>query len=313
MTENRVYGGLLVVLLFLAYLSWHHEPPEPGSSAVVLAGAAPEALERVRLETRSATVTVDARQAPPWIVVEQAGRRFELAGNSAFEKARAELAELEALRSLGRPSGEARERTGLEAPQGHLEVSAAGKTVALELGKKTPGGRDWYAQRAGDDEVLLLSGTLVTDLLAARGRFMQRQVVTAAADTIAKARIEAGGVTLEVIHGNRLSPRDAFWARSDTPEVADAALGNYLEKARQLPVQSYPPKAELPVDPTPVLTLSWLGGSDELLEQMALFRAERDGTLRYYAESPATGRLAELPRSTAEQLERDLSLVLDGG
>lgn len=308
--ENRIYAALLVALLAAAYASWTQEGA-PAEVAVALLDAPPSSLERLELEGRTSTVTavlqeIEGTRRALFTVKNQQGLRT-FWSNEAFEKDLEKYAKLEAVRSLGRLSGEDLDQTGLDAPSRRVRITAGGRTSELDVGGETNGARDFYVRRKGEDEVHLVVRRLFADLEVPGNRYMQRKLRRAPAKDVASVVLEAGGRKVELLHKNRLSPQDAYWAQLDTPETVAEAAGNFVEKIERLSALEYldAPRADR-FDAAPmVLQIRWMG-ADGPLDTLELRRGD-DG--RYWGRTAATHAPVEVSKSTGEQIESDLALV----
>lgn len=312
--ENGALGAALLALMVGAYMSWHHEPDAPDDTTVRLLDLELDELDAVRLTGPTATVAVSffdhegRRRA--WLELERGPHERAFVGNPAFMKALEELAGLEALRSLGRLDADAVASAGLDAPKRRLELRARDTTHALELGGRTNGARDFYARRPGEAEVFLLRGRTITDLEAPEARYMQRRVRAARLRDVGGLNLTAGERSREAIHKNRLSPGDAYWAWADAPDTVAEALGSWITKLERLSVQDFLTEPERFEAATPVLRVRWTDPEGETLDTLELRELSVGERTEWLARSKALGRPARMPRGTAEQLARDLEVVL---
>ncbi len=311
MNENRIYGGLLLALLVLSYLSWHHEPDRPGGRRVPLSDIRPAELERVVLFAPTATVTVTfptldgSRRA--WFEFETKTRTRRFAGNAAFDTALEGLARFEALRSLGRVEPELLQEMGLAAPKRRMALTGRTELV-FELGERTPGARDFYARRPGEAEVFLIPGAPINDFETPAGRYMQRKLRVAPLADVASIELRAGEESRVLLHQNRLSATDSYWAFSDAPDTPSEALGNYVDKLEKLSVSEYLEPDDFE-SAALVLTVLWKDKGEQVLDRMELRRPGELKNSHYYARSAAVAAPVKVPVFFGEQLEKDLSVV----
>lgn len=314
--ENKIYAGLLAVLLVLSYLSWHRAPDEPGTSKVTLLDARPESLRKVELHSPTSTVTVELRgegeDRYAWIEVLRGKRSKRFVGNRALNDAAKGYAKLEAARSLGTVKDDRLAETGLDAPKTTLRIVLGQDERVFEVGGRTSGARDYYVRPEGGAEVFLLPSHLINDLERPEGRFMQRRLREAPLEDVVRLRIEAEERSTEVLHENRFSPRDAFWATPDKPDTVSDILGNYVDKLERLTATEYLDDPERFEAATPVLSAVWIDEDGEVLDRLEIRKSGEGDDVEYYGRSRATRVPARLVRFNAQQLESDLSLVLGG-
>lgn len=313
MNENRVYAVLLVALLGAAYVTWSRSDETPDENKVALIGGQAAGLEALTLVTTTATVQLnmtdtDGVRRGVFTTINRQGKRSFLS-NETFEDAVESYAKLEALRSLGKLTKDEQSEVGLNRKFRKLALDVAGTTYRFRLGGRTNGARDHYAQREGSDEVYLLPSALIADLELPQGRYMQRKLRRADGKDVAGAVINAGDRQLEGVHKNRLAPREAYWAQAETPDDVAEALTNFLKKVETLSALSYLDGDEAFQAAEPVLELVWKGEDGQTLDTLELRREGPKG--RYLARSKTTVRAVEVPRSSAAQIESDLSVILD--
>jgi hypothetical protein len=120
--------------------------------------------------------------------------------------------------------------------------------------------------------------------------------------------VKAGGKEKRLLHKNRLSAKDAFWADADKPDERSETVENYIHKLDNLTATKYAtdekpfPKAD------PVLEVVW-SEDDKVLDTLALGRSGSGSGTVYYVSSGATHQAVEVSRATAEQIERDLATI----
>lgn len=308
--ENRIYTALLVALLAGAYASWTYEDT-PTETAVALIDAPPAALEKLELKGRTSTVTAVLEDVEGTLrarfTVEKKPQRRTFWSNETFEEDLGKYARLEAARSLGALEADELEQTGLDAPSRTVSIITQGQTLELEVGGETNGARDFYVREKGKAEVYLLSRRLFMDLESPGNRFMQRKLRRAPAKEVVSATLTAGDRSLELLHKNRLSPKDAYWSTADAPETPAEAAGNFMDKIERLSALEYldASRAERFEGAPVVLRVAWTGTA-KALDTLELRRAQ-DG--RYWARTAATHAPVEVSKSTGEQIESDLALV----
>ena len=306
MREIIGWGGLLVVLAAASYLS-HFSTPDGPRRAEPLARLG--GLSRVELRTETATVTIER--------LREDGERFTrirvgdevFTGNAALDERMDELAELTPERTLGELGPEQLDKTGLGG-KGSLQLFE-GEELALDLalGDRAGGAGARYARIRGREVVHLLDARLVSDLAAARSRYMQRSLLSTEVRELYGVRLRAGDRVERFVHVNRLSARDDYWARPEAEDRIAEEASNYVDKLLRLAARRYVDEAAFEAA-APVLSTTWTGEDDRELERLELRRAGDAASPRYLARSTATRLPVEVPRGAAEVLERDLALVL---
>lgn len=320
MTENRLYGALLLALLVAAYLSWHQDDEAPADTAVALLNERPQDLQRIELRAKTATVVVTYREDEagaryPWFEVERNGQTKAFVANEAFEKAEKTYAKFEALRSLGKLDGDTLKQTELQTPARTLTITTAKGSDTFEIGAQTPGARDYYVRQAGQAEVFLVKGNVVSDLEFPASRFTQFKLRNTGLDKVKHIRIRAGDKVTEGIHQNPMSPSDAYWAFTEKPDKVAQTLGNYIAKVEQLSALEYVSDREQFDTAAPVFELIWTGEGGGEVGKVDLRRRTVDGGTgkpEYLARSPVSRVPVKVLTSLGEQLEADLALLFEG-
>jgi hypothetical protein len=318
MKEVRLLTLLLAVLLVGAYASWTRE--EGGSKTadaeekIAIYSAAPDDIKSVTLITRTQTVSVARREGADggksysWFTLGAGPMARGFAGNDQTKSLWESFAPFQALRSLGSQLPD-KELTELKLDKNpfKLVVKMAHGERSFEVGGRTYGSRDWYLRPAGSKEVFVVPSKVLADLESPEGRFMQRKLRDAELKDVSTVVIKAGGKEKKILHKNRLSAKDAFWADPDKADERNETLENYIHKLDNLSATKYAPDAKA----EPVLEGQWFE-DDKLLDTMTLLRTgglgEKDKT-SYFARSGATHVQVEVSRVSAEQIERDLSTV----
>lgn len=311
--EVRVLGVIVIALLIGAYLSWTKKAEKATTEKVTLVDLKPDDLAGMEMHTKTQTVSVSQREEGKtkyyWFSLESGSRKRGFVGGKAVKDLIESFAPLKAIRSLGSDFTPAQlDEMKFTKVEGKLILHMRGGDRVLDLGGRSYGARDWYVRPAGGKEIYLVSSRVLADLEFPEGRFMQRQLKTLEPKEIAAVTIKAGDQVKKAIHGNMLSEKDAFWADEATPSEANETLGNYLDKLNSLTAVSYLEESVL-ADATPVLEVAWYK-DDEPKENMKLLRIADGDKHKYVAVSTATILPVEVTRSTAEQLEQDLAVVL---
>lgn len=315
MNEVRIYSVLLVVLLLAAYTSWTREEPGETDTKVVLLEAQPEEIKGLKLVTRTQTISLSWRdlqgERTPWFTTKSRTRTRQFAGNSEVKTMVKRFAPFEALRSLGKDlSEEELKTTKLDANTSKLTVAAGNTERSFVVGGKTGGSRDFYVQRAGDSEVLLVASKTLSELQYPDGKFMQRKLRRQDKKDVVAIEVEAGGVKKRLLQQNRLAPTEAFWSAASTPDEKNDELGAWADKLEKLTVLDYLESEDDHKKGTEVFTARYLGEDDKVLSEIKLRRDGDGKKATYTAMSTATRWPVKVTRFTAEDLEKTLATVL---
>lgn len=320
MNELKIYGALLVALLGGAYWSWTREDPAATTSdKVTIVEGLPGQLKAVTFFAKTATITVTKKREDKggdyhWFVVEQHGKKKSFLGNDKVEKMLEGFAPLKGLRSLGKLEGAELAETKLDKPERRLVLSFESGDRELEVGGRTSGARDHYVRIKGQTQVFLVGSAVLGDLELPEGRFMQRKLRNEPLNEVGKLMVAANGKTKVLLHQNRLSPNESYWAAETKPDEKNETLGNWVDKLDKLTAVDYgTEEAKLPLEAegTPILEATWYGDDGEkTLSTISLWKVGDDKKTDYYARATATRRPVKLSRLAAEQLEKDLESVL---
>lgn len=222
------------------------------------------------------------------------------------------LANLKASRVMGKIPPERLGEFGFDKEDlGTLKVVVAGKEHSLVLGEKTPGGSDRYVRNPVTGEAYVIAGTIANDLTSADNRLVEREFHDFGEEKVAKVVLKAGEGSREIV---RHAVEKDFWARPDSPDTKDETVSNWMTKLDRLRVTSYVES----LDPAPkpeeqVVQLEYYNdrgrrlGFLELVRRPATDSKERPD---YVARSERTRWHATVLRSTAEQIDQDLSSVM---
>jgi hypothetical protein len=310
--EVKLLSVLVAGLLVAGYASWTKKDTVVSAEKVTLSDVKGEALSGVVLVTRTQTVSiarraVDGREVS-FFEIDQAGRKRGFKANKQVSALLDGFGPFEAVRSLGALEAKQLDEVKLTSPQAKLILRVGGKDKVFELGTRTFGTRDWYVRAAGGREVYVVASKVIGDFEYPEGRFMQRQLRDLAEKDVSKVVLKAGGRERTFVHQNRLSEKDAFWAKADAPDQRDETIDNYLHKLDGLTATQYVEPAVV-AQATPVLSVSWFE-DDKPKESLDLVRAGGPGVEKYYVTSTATALPVEVPSSSASQLEQDLATIL---
>ncbi|MBI2377543.1 MAG: DUF4340 domain-containing protein [Deltaproteobacteria bacterium] len=313
MNEARALSAILAVLLVASYLTWTREEKKETSGApqkVTVVDAKSEDLKEVVLITRTQTVALqrkkDAEQKPySWFEIETKSGKRGFVGNDKTADFMKDFAPFVALRSLGTALDDKElEETKLKHPEKKLVLRFEKNDRVFSIGGRTYGSRDHYVRPRDGKEAFLIESKLLGDLEYPEGRFMQRNLRELEPKNVTDIVIRARGKERRVVHQNRLSDKDAYWADANKPDEKNETLENYVDKIEKLTARKYRPAGEEPKGEA-VLEVVWLEDG-KVKETMMLEKAKDE----YFARSGVTHLWTEVSKSTAQQLETDLETIL---
>jgi len=222
------------------------------------------------------------------------------------------VASLKASRVLGKLAPERIGDFGFDKTEfGTLDVVVGGKKHSLAFGEKTPGGSDRYARDTATGEAYVIPGLIANDLTSADNRLIEREFHDFGEEKIGKVVLKAATGGREVV---RHAVEKDFWARPESPDTKDETVSNWMTKVDRLKVTTYVEALDPPAKPEDeVVSLEYWSDHGRKLGFIELVRRpSKDGKEKpdYVARSERTRWYATVLRSTAEQIDQDLSSVL---
>jgi hypothetical protein len=323
MNEVKVYGTLLGALLLGSYFSWTREDKSASTEEkVTIADLSKDSLRSITLYAKTQTIAVSFKKDAqgkdfPWFTVEQAKKTRTFAGNDKVDKMLESFAPFTAIRSLGKLTGADLSETKLDKPEHKLILGSKSGDKVYDVGGRTSGARDHYIRAKGGSEVYLVGSSVLGDLEFPEGKYMERRLKTAALKDVGKVSISANGKAVTVLHKNRLSPNESFWASDATPDEKSETLGNYLDKLDKLTAVEYGAEEApypKPEQGTPVLIATWYGEDEKTVNATVEIWKKGEGKdAEFYAQSNTTHVPVKVSRFSGEQLERDVATIMEGG
>jgi len=316
--------GLLAVAGALAWnmSARNAEPTLAGGPTVDLwrveadqvAGVVFESAEkRVAIEPKHdavgdyAVVTIETFRKPEAQdagVAEQAGSQTKrFVSVDGAEKVRQGLARFKVLRTIGKVDATRASEFGLDKPEGKLRVTLAQGPRTLTVGSSTPGGGNYYVRDESTGLVQVAVGDPIAILIYAESRLIERDLHGFKTDEVTRIGIEAGGKKRQL---TRVTGKPNAWADATTPTQQDETASNWVTKLTQLRVAGYEEK--LSASPAPIVRVEY-GGAKTNLGFVELFKVPGANEPRYVVRSERSRWFAEVMKSQAEQLERDVALV----
>lgn len=246
-----------------------------------------------------------AEPAAPPTRTEETRRVF--LGNEVATQLWSDLSPLVALRDLGREDALDTAALGFDEPSATLVVHRASGPLELTIGGETYGSRDRYVRHGG--RVLLVDDATLRPLIYANARLTERALQPLPEKDVVRVEVsDPEGRSATLLHVNASDPAKAFWARSDTPDTADAAAGTWLGKVFRLRLLQYVDEAELETELRPLFRYTVHGRSASWTVEVA--SAGEGSEQVYYARSDFNRGLVELTHSLAAETVADLSAAL---
>jgi hypothetical protein len=220
------------------------------------------------------------------------------------EKVRQGLARFRALLTIGKVDAKRATDFGLDKPEGTLRVGLVGDPRVLTIGASTPGGGNYYARDEKTGLVHVVVGEPIATLMYAEGRMVERDLHGFKTDEATRIAVQAGGKRRQLV---RVANRPNGWADTDSASKEDETASNWVGKLMQLRVTSYEEKFQN--TPTPIVRVEYADTKTNLgFIEIFKVQGSSDST-RYVVKSERSRWFAEVMKSQAEQLERDVSLI----
>jgi hypothetical protein len=227
-------------------------------------------------------------------------------GVKAADETIDKLAQMGAVRALGKVDAGRAAEFGLDKPEGTLKVKLAGKEHVLVVGGNTPGSSERYAKYGASGEVFAISGDLMQGLQFAETRLMEREFHGFEMETVTRLRLVKGAKSRELV---RIAGKQDAWADAATPTKADETVGNWLSKLSRARIVDY---VETP-NPAPgpdalSVRVEFFAGPKNLgFLELYKLRGGPDG--EYVARSEQTRWYAKVMASAAEQADQDVATL----
>ena len=327
--------GLLVLASAAAFSIWTREekPEQDKADTVEVWGGTPDAVEAVAFDGKQRTVKIQPKKDAlgRWYVVTMdkevavpAPRASADAGApppapppkheittflsmKAGDELMKKLANLKALRALGKADASKLADYGLDKPDGTLKIKLGGKEQVLTIGAQTPGGSERYAKYATSGEIFALEGDLIQTLSFADSRLTERELHAFQNDEVKKITISKGNKTRDVV---RVTEKKDAWADAATPGKPDETVVNWLTKVERLRALEFVEKpAQAPTPEQAVVRLEYFAGAKSL-GFLEVYKVNGEKGPEYLGRTEYTRWYVKLVSSSAEQLEQDLGALL---
>ena len=316
MKEVKFLSAVLIAILMMLYLDTREDKVSESDTEITIAATNASDIIGLRLVTRTQTISMAIKKDAdgdeyPWFRIESKSSTRAFVANDKTKKLVAKYARLQAIRSLGKDfSPPEIEKLKLHSPMRRLVIQQSSENKTFELGGRTHGARDHYIRAKDGSEVFLIAKKTIADLESPESRLMQRKVISAKLEDVSSAIITDKNKTIEILRKNRLSKKDAFWASKKEPEQRNETLGNYMSKLLSVTARGYGTSEKPLESESLLLRMKLLNESEDVIDE---FEISKGATKRpsYLIRSKATRQMAEIRRTLGEQLEQDLSSVLN--
>ncbi len=147
-------------------------------------------------------------------------------------------------------------------------------------------------------------GEPISTLEYAESRMAERDLHGFKTDEVMRLAVQAGGKRRQLV---RVAGKPNAWADAVKPPVEDETASNWVTKLSQLRVNAYEERSQN--TPTPVLRVEYADAKSDL-GYIELFRVtEGNAPMKYLVRTERSRWFAEVVKSQAELIERDVALV----
>ncbi len=214
------------------------------------------------------------------------------------------LARLKVVRTLGKLEKTRFPEFGLDKPTGTLKIDFANGPRTIIVGASTPGGGNYYIKDEQSGVVQVAVGDPFSALQYADARMSERDLHGFKAEEPVRITIRASGKQRQLV---KVPSKSNAWADASAPAAQDETASNWVSKLAQFHVTGY--FETLASAPTPILRVEY-GDTKSELGYIELFRVNEGGEgSKYVVRTERARWYAEVVRSQAEQIEKDVALV----
>jgi hypothetical protein len=263
-----------------------------------------------------------AAMQPPAPVI-KVRKVVEFKGNKSVEELMKGLANLAAVRALGKVDGDKLKAFGLVDSKKSLTLVAGSSPRVFVIGGNTYGNMDMYLQSKEDGRVYVVRPRLLQDFQYAEFRLMDRGLHSFENNEIERATVSTPDAKKRVlVQQNRRDPAGSFWADEATPQQRKDLFRNWMTKVLGLRVLEYANPEKKPEGLKPILLVEY-GAAGKPLGYLRLFRREgalplpkpgaapsTDEAGDYYAVTENSRSLVKLGKPMGDEIARDIVNVL---
>lgn len=283
-----IQGGLAVIGLVAAYVTWQRPKDTSKAAAVVIVDATKNSLEKVRYEDGTRAVTLEKKDRFLVTLAFLPGKRpaidagvtlVEVDGgvdggvmanfkppepqpdrtvfaNDRADAVWAKLTPFEGTRALGKLPDAKLEEVGLTKSERKLELTVSGLPRRFTISRPVSGLIGNYAQDEQSGEVFLISSSLFNDLDPASQLLVDRRLHLFKPTEYDGFTVKAAQKEVAFVQTGADIPQTTKVARAATPDKADELAKNWHEKIwNRLIVTDVLERDELPKAGAPVVRL----------------------------------------------------------
>jgi hypothetical protein len=265
-----IQGGLALVGLTAAYLTWQRRPELQAGEAFVLDITKNE-LQQVRFDddsmkswvelqlagddngsfvmVRVPARTLDAKGTPP----DQAKPAPErlLRGNDAAKTLYERFAPLRATRALGVLDAAKLKDLRLDEPKRHLTVQTRAGRRVFDLATPPTGGNDPYLRDKADGRVFVIARPILTDFSTAATSLIERRLHNFRLEEVDRVLLAAGAAKKNWRLARTADGQGVEFALTATPDKPDPTARAWHERAFNLGMAEILGKGEKPAEGDP--------------------------------------------------------------
>ncbi|MFH1132428.1 MAG: DUF4340 domain-containing protein [Pseudomonadota bacterium] len=237
----------------------------------------------------------------------------EFKGNEKAQELMENLATLEAVRALGEVPADKLKNFGLNDSKTKLTLRSGSNHRVFVIGSKTYGNMDFYVQDMQDKHVYVVKPGNLQDLKYAQYRLVDRKLHTFDITEIDRTVVSAKESKKTFVQRNRRKMSDAYWTNENSNQKRET-YSNWLTKLLKLLAVEY--IQQKPEGLKEVLNVQYSLGPKQV-GSFRLFSAPKiatdpkaEQTDEYYAVTENTREYVKLPRTSADEIVRDLDAIL---
>jgi hypothetical protein len=214
------------------------------------------------------------------------------------------MAELRALRDLGKVDGERNAELGLKEPEGQVRITVRGTTHTLDLGMVAPGGTDRYVRETETGNVFVVEAEPIHDLEGGEHVLVEQQLHEFPLDPdVDKVTVSSDDKKRVFVRRGAAARR--FFADPSTPEKNEETVTTWMSKIERLRPMEF--SASPPNLTGEKIRLEYTGrGTTGFLEIARAGGAEGD----VYLRTERTRLWAKTTRSVGEQVLSEVHSIL---
>ena len=268
-----VQGGLALLGLTAAYLTWQRQPELQAGEVFVLDITKNE-LERIRFDDEDAKtwaeLQLDSDENGSFVALHLSGREAPEAkkpaspptpgkpipertvrGSDAAKTLYERFAPLRATRALGVLDAAKLKDLGLVAAKKHITVVTRSGRRVFDIAPAPPGGTDPYLRDQADGRVFVVSRSLLSDFQAAPTSLVEHHLHGFRLDDADRVAMAAGSGKKEYRVARSADGRSVEIASTGTPDKPDPAARTWHERAFGLWPSESLGKGEMPAEGEP--------------------------------------------------------------